>query len=174
MKNTTIALALIGLATFATGATAADPRAVALLFGADSHGLSQREQSSILDLTGLRLAPSGDLFLDAICALPAAAAAQFFDLNHDGVPEVLVVFGNSCTSGLAGQSLGLFVKRGGRYRFNLGFPGISATPLATGNLGYDDLLIGGPGNCAPVWRWSGREYEFLRNQPQAPGGCNGR
>ncbi len=32
----------------------------------------------------------------------------------------------------------------------------------TFNLGYPDLLIGGPGFEQPVWRWNGKEYQFYK------------
>jgi hypothetical protein len=32
----------------------------------------------------------------------------------------------------------------------------------TFNLGYPDLLIGGPGFEQLVWRWNGKEYQFYK------------
>jgi hypothetical protein len=39
--------------------------------------------------------------------------------------------------------------------------------LATGNQGYPDLLIGGPGFEYPVWRWNGKAYTFSKNVKDA-------
>ena len=120
------------------------------------------------------MAPGGREFVDNTCGMPAAAEVQFLDLNRDGAPEVLVVFGNTCTSGMAGTSVVLFIKTQGQYRMNLGFPAAEVTPLDTRNRGYADLLIGGPGFCFPVWRWNGSDYVYFRSDPQEPGGCDNR
>lgn len=145
-----------------------------LLFGSESHGLSVAEQRIIFETLDLVLAEDGEQFLDRGCLTPASAGVEYLDLNHDGTPEVLVTFGNSCVSGITGSSAMLFVKQDGGYEANLGFPAASVTPLNSGNLDYDDLLIGGRGFCFPVWRWNGRKYDHLRNEPQEPGGCDHR
>lgn len=145
-----------------------------LLFGSETHGLSAAEQRAIFEALDLRLAPDGKQFLDSSCEMPATMQVDYPDLNRDGAPEVLVTYGNTCLSGNTGTSVLLFVKGDGRYRANLGFPGAEVTALDASNLGYRDLLIGGPGFCFPVWRWNGREYEFLRSEPQQPGGCDQR
>ncbi|HET6490440.1 MAG TPA: hypothetical protein VFG28_11850 [Syntrophales bacterium] len=56
---------------------------------------------------------------------------------------------------------------------NFGFPGMDYTKMKTGNKGYPDLMIGGPGFCHPVWRWNGKAYQHFRNQPEVKGGCDG-
>lgn len=90
--------------------------------------------------------------------------AQVFptDLNKDGSDEIFVVYGNTYTSGNAGSSVVLFIKNGGSYKKNLGFPGLAPDVLATANGGYADLLIGGPGMTFLVWRWNGKEYAHYK------------
>jgi hypothetical protein len=143
-----------------------------LLFGQEAGGLSVAEQQAIFETLDLVLAEDGVQFLDRACRQPATATLDHLDLNHDGTPEVLVTYGNSCISGITGSSVLLFVKRDGRYEANLGFPAAEVTPLESSHLGYADLLIGGRGFCFPVWRWNGQRYEHLRNEPQEPGGCD--
>lgn len=148
-------------------------RGAALLFARGHDGLSSAEQGTIFRSLGLVLDSTGRGFVDATCGQPAAAEVSFSDWNHDGKTEVLVVFGNDCTSGHAERSVVLFIRDStGKYAMNLSFPGAAADSLPTGNLGYPDLLIGGPGFCFPVWRWNGTEYEGLRLEPQSPGGCD--
>ncbi len=73
----------------------------------------------------------------------------------------------------AESSVILFIRNAvGRYTAHLGFPGRGAVPLESRSHGYPDLLIGGPGFCFAVWRWDGTTYVHLRNDPQAPGGCD--
>lgn len=95
------------------------------------------------------------------------------DLNGDGVQELFIVWGNTCTSGLAGASVSLFVKdASGRYIDTLGFPAIAYEKLATGHKGFPDLKFGGPGFCHGVWRWDGTSYRHLRNDLETAGGCD--
>ncbi len=154
----------------AGGAGGAGP---ALLFREGAGDLTEAEQVEIFSALGLAVAPDGAGFVDTVCGQPASADVQILDMNGDGTSEVLAVYGNTCTSGHAGSSVALFIERNGAYRLQLGFPGASADPLETGNEGYPDLRIGGPGFCFPVWRWDGNEYVHHRNEPQAEGGCTG-
>jgi hypothetical protein len=147
----------------------------ALVFANDNGGLSQAEQLAIYQSLGIKLDSTGKGFLDTSCDQPAGVVVSFPDLNGDGTKEVLVFFGNSCTSGMTGSSVLLFIKNSaGAYSSNFGFPGASADPQPTSNLGYPDLLIGGPGFCFPIWRWDGTSYQYLKNEPQGPGGCDNR
>jgi len=162
------------LATTACAAQEApDAPGPALLFAQDRDGLSAAERQLIFDGLWLAVDSAGTGFVDQSCGQPAGAVVTFSDWNGDGNTEVLVISGNSCTSGMAGSSAVLFIKdSAGTYRPNLGFPAASADPQSTSNLGYPDLLIGGPGFCFPLWRWDGTEYQYLKQVPQAPDGCN--
>lgn len=84
------------------------------------------------------------------------------DLNRDGAEDVFILYGNRLSGG-AGADIVLFTKdKAGAYQKNLGFPAALPDVLATTNLGYPDLLIGGPGVEFPVWRWNGKEYALPR------------
>jgi len=147
----------------------------ALLFAKGAGKLSASEQREIFAALGLAIAADGKSFVDTVCGQPAGAQVELRDMNGDGRDEVLVVYGNSCTSGMAGASVVLFIQNAtGKYEANLGFPGVSADPKPEKSKGYPDLLIGGPGFCFPVWRWNGKAYDFHRQEPQEPGGCDGR
>lgn len=151
----------------------ADPPGPALLFAGGHGDLSAEERLQVFDQLGLSVTPDGKGFADQICGQPAGANIEFRDMNSDGRQEVLLIFGNTCTSGHAGSSAQLFIRDAdGVLQSNLGFPAASADPLPVMNQGYPDLLIGGPGFCFPVWRWDGNAYVGLRNEPQMPGGCD--
>jgi len=161
------------VAVLAACAESADPPGPALLFAGGRGDLSAEERLQVSNLLGLSVTPDGKGFTDQACGQPADARVEFRDMNADGRQEVLAIFGNSCTSGMAGSSALLLVRDAdGKLQPNLGFPAASADPLPESNLGYPDLLIGGPGFCFPVWRWNGKEYIGLRNDPQMPGGCD--
>lgn len=86
------------------------------------------------------------------------------DMNKDGKEEVFILFGNTFTSGNTGSSISLYIKSAtGAYMPHLGFPGTLPDALTIINMGYPDLLIGGPGMEFPVQRWNGKTYVFNRN-----------
>lgn len=174
-----VSLLLLATAGCARGQTpsnseaGSDPAGVRLLFEGGDGGLSREAKATVYAALGLVPATDSSHLVDAVCGQPAEARLDFPDLNDDGTPEVRAVWGNTCLAGHAGTSVTLFIEIDGEYRPQLGFPAASAEPLEPRNLGYPDLLIGGPGFCFPVYRWNGTEYVHLRNEPQEPGGCDG-
>lgn len=87
--------------------------------------------------------------------------------------EVFVLGGNTCTSGMDGSTITLWIKDvAGSYVMNLGFPGGGWTVLATSNLGFPDLSVGGAGFCEAVWRWDGTMYQHHGDRETEPGGCD--
>ncbi len=94
---------------------------------------------------------------------PFAAFVFPTDMNKDGKEEIFVLFGNGYTSGNTGSSIILYIKNvAGAYAPQLGFPGTAPEVLTTTNLGYPDLLVGGPGFEFPVLRWNGKTYNNHR------------
>jgi len=143
----------------------------ALLFAKGDGSLSVAVRDSMYQVLGLALDSAGTGFV--LCDQPAGAEVTFSDWNGDGVPEVLVIYGNSCNGGMTGSAGVLFIRdSAGAYQPNFGFPAYSVEPQKEGHLGYPDLLIGGPGFCFPIWRWDGTAYQYLRQEAQAPGGCD--
>ncbi len=145
---------------------------VDLLFGG-SGALSASDRRDIAAHLAFKTAADGKGLVDTVCEQSASAQVEASDLNGDDNPEVFVLGGNTCLSGAAGSSVWLFVKdASGKYQSNLGFPAGAYEALTSKNLGYPDLKFGGPGFCSAVWRWDGKAYAFLRNQPEEPGGCD--
>jgi hypothetical protein len=94
---------------------------------------------------------------------PFAALVMPTDMNKDGKEEIFISFGNGYTSGNAGSSITVYIKNAsGVYAPHLGFPGMAPDVLTTSNLGYPDLLVGGPGFDFPVFRWNGKAYNNHR------------
>ncbi len=120
------------------------------------------------------LSADGAGFVDPNCGNVDPEATPV-DLNGDGVFEVFVQWGNSCTSGAAGRSLNLFVSdASGTYRPQLGFPALGWNVLQTEQREWPDLSFGGPGFCHAVWTWQQDQYAFKCNLPESPGGCTDR
>ena len=135
--------------------------------------LTDAERAELIRVLDLRPASDGSGLVDGTCERPAAFTPHLLDLSGDGVEEILVEFGNTCTSGGAGGSLAIFTGRGsGSLQPVLMLPGLLGEVLESRTGGWSDLQIGGPGFCFPVWTWSGTEYRHDRNEPQAPGGCD--
>ncbi len=138
-----------------------------MLFKNTQTKLTTEEQNKIFIASGLALSKDKKQFVIANDAAsidyPFDATVLPTDINNDGKEDVFIVFGNSYTSGMAGTNILLFIKDGkGNYRSNFGFSGTAPDIMPTKNLGYPDLLIGGPGFEFPIWRWNGKEYSFHR------------
>jgi hypothetical protein len=162
------AIAVLALAGIASAADA-----VALVFAKGAGTLSQAEQIEIVKALDLRTADDGKSLVDTVCGQPATAEVEVRDLNGDKVEDVLVTSGNTCTSGMTGSSVAVFIKdKTGHYKPQLGFPGVFAEVRPAKGKAYPDLLIGGPGFCFARWRWNGTAYAEAGNEPQQPGGCD--
>lgn len=138
----------------------------ALLFKNTKSALSVIEKNKLFIDTKFRLSKDRKQFVaeeDENKDYPFPAQVFPTDLNKDGKEEVFIVFGNSFTSGNTGSSVYLFIKNAaGKYENQFGFPGVTPDALTTGNKGYPDLVIGGPGMEYPVYRWNGNSYAYFR------------
>jgi hypothetical protein len=144
------------------------------LFGPDARGIPRAEQDAILTRMGFTVERSdaGVRFVDPDCGA-ISALAEVVDLDRDATPEVFVHWGNTCTSGYTGQSLILFVKDdAGTYEPHLGVPAFGYRRHDRPDARFPDLELGGPGICAPLWRWTGTTYDYACNLPRGPGGCD--
>lgn len=158
-------LLLYTLLLFAQGSTQLKPIA-GLLFKNVKTTISVTEKNSIA--TQLAFVASGNKDLPFALdkdskEYPFGAFVFPTDMNKDGKEEIFVFYGNGYTSGNTGSSIVVFIKNAaGAYMPHLGFPGTSPDILTTTNLGYPDLLIGGPGFEFPVLRWNGKTYNNHR------------
>jgi hypothetical protein len=158
----------------ASHAGAAEP--YELLFKGHIGKVSLADMKAIAAALPIAVSKDGSELEDSEdCGGPINYETHLEDLNHDGVPEVIVLSGNVCTSGTAGSSIHLFIKgRDGKYRSHLGFPASSYEKLSTSNKGFPDLTFGGPGFCHGVWRWDGNSYKYKCSMESSPGGCASR
>ena len=144
-----------------------------LLFHPDSTTIPEADQRSIFEALEYVVSADGTSLEAPDCG-PIYARAAEADLDGDGDVEVFVLGGNSCTSGMDGSTITLWIKNAhGSYAMNLGFPAGGWTVLETSNMGYPDIAIGGAGFCEAVWRWDGTTYQHHGNREIEPGGCDG-
>ncbi len=129
---------------------------------------------TIFSALGYSITTDGTGLTDDECG-QVSFETRLIDLNHDHIPEVVVISGNPCTSGNTGGSINLFIKApDGKYHGHLGFPANDFVELKTSNKGFPDLLFGGPGLCHGVWHWSGNKYEYKCNWEDTPGACGAK
>ena len=146
-----------------------------ILFAADPDRLAPDDQNAIAASLQLVVSDDGEALFDGVCGQPLGHTVTYRDLNGDGEDEILVDHGNTCTSGMAGTSITAFVRGAdGALAPHLGLPGMIAEVRDSPDGGFAELLIGGPGFCFGLWGWDGETYAHLRNEPQEPGGCDGR
>lgn len=139
----------------------------------DSTTVTEDDQLAIFELLGYTVSADGSALEAPDCGTVFTEVKED-DLNDDGVPEVFVLAGNTCTSGMAGTSIVLFIKDAeGRYGSHLNFPAGGWIELETSNAGLPDLAIGGPGFCEAVYRWDGTTYQHDHDRETEPGGCDG-
>jgi len=132
------------------------------------------DKKVIAEATGGQFkAPKGK-YIEKACNESLDYEASVVDLNGDGQPEVFTQVFGTCLGGMTGVFLNLFIKNSaGQWQPQFGFPGMYEI-LKTGNKGYPDIEIGGPGFCFPVWRWNGREYAHYKQVAKEKGGCSKR
>lgn len=140
---------------------------VELLFKGVKTKLKKSEKAEIYNNLELILSKSKKQFVSVYCPEDTINGLGAFDakvtvtdMNKDGNEEIFVVYGNVCTSGVAGCSVALFIKTDNKYELNLNFPGFVEGALNTGFQGYKDLVIATPGMKIPIWRWNGKQYDF--------------
>lgn len=143
----------------------------ALLFKGKTTSLSSSEKQEIYKLIEVKVSADGAKLIDTTCENEAVFDIQVKDLNNDKIPEVVVIGGNTCSSGATGSSIWLFVKNKGGYQSNLGFPAAGYEFMKQSSRGYPNLLISGSGFCSAIWQWNGTKYQHLKNVPTAKGGC---
>lgn len=144
-------------------------------FRSITNKLSLQDQQTIYSALELQQTPDGKLVLSETCEVsPEDFAVELKDINDDGVKEVFIIGGNTCTSGHAGSSIWLFVKQKqhAAYKKNLDFPAAAYKLLPIKTKGFPDIQVGGPGFCEGVWRWNGQSYSHHKNVSTAPGGCD--
>ena len=139
-------------------------KGAAVLFSNVKSKLGNTDKNGIFKMLGFKLSKDGKQFaIPDSEEFPFDATVYPVDLNKDGIEEIFVSFGNTYTSGNTGSSINAFIAgKNGGYQSNLGFPGTIPNVLPTANLGYPDLLIGGPGFEFPVQRWNGKAYDYYR------------
>lgn len=168
-KSIVLVATLLYTSAFASAGMAAG--GYDMLFKGTKSKLSKQEKQQMFKQLGFRLSKNKKFIVDDTCGEDVSPEVEIVDLNGDGMEEVFVSWGNTCTSGRAGQSITLFVKdRTGQFVKNLDMPG-TYEKLSSRHNGFPDLMIGGPGFCHGIWQWKGAKYDYKCSREENPGDC---
>lgn len=156
-------LSIIAISLFLAPAAQEESPGAKLLFAQAKTKLKPAQKNFIFQHLGFLLSDDGARFIaDKDAAnYPFDARVYPTDLNRDGKEEVFIVFGNGYTSGAAEATIVAYIPDAqGRYKMNLGFPGLLPLAIPGNRVGYPDLIVPGPGMEHPLWRWKGGEYVY--------------
>jgi hypothetical protein len=132
----------------------------ALLFKNVKTNATVPEKNKLFQLLDLTLAPDQMGF--TMAEYDVETYVYPTDMNKDGVDELFIGFGSVALFGNVGESFALYIKdKSGAYKLAESFSG-RPTILSAANLGYPDIMVGGPGFEFPVYRWNGRAYAMHR------------
>ena len=116
--------------------------------------------------TGLELSKDKKQFMSG--EYPIEVQVFPTDLNKDGREEIFVGLASTSLFGDTGESFLLFTKNSaGTYVQHEALGNGRPVILSTKNLGYPDILIGGPGFEFPVLRWNGKKYMYSKMMKDA-------
>ena len=122
--------------------------------------LSVQQKNAIFNQTAFLLTKSADAFyLEGGEDFPFPAFVFPIDLNKDGIEEVFILWGNTFTSGNAGNNVSLYLSNNqGKYTDQLGIQGQMPLVVEDPSKPYPDLIIPEPGSSFPLWGWRNSEY----------------
>lgn len=137
--------------------------------------ISPEDSAAALSATGLLRNADGIWVVEEEMCGDMSPEVFADDVNADGTPEIVVIWGNPCMVGQTERATNVYLRNAtGSFDTILAIAAYGFEKLDTGNGGFTDLSLGGPGFCHPVWRWNGSAYEFDRMKPEEPGACDGR
>lgn len=125
--------------------------------------LTQKESCDALDAIGLDYEPvSGKLFFHDLhdCG-PVHFSAKYVKLSHGSEHYILIITGNSCTSGIAGADFYLLEKKNHRIHKIAEADAVSNVKISQKmKNSHNILFLYGPGFCHASWIWKHGLYQF--------------
>lgn len=152
--------------------------AAALFENVLAAALPAPDRVAIANLTPLAL--KGGQFISTLPGCdrePMDPEARVEDLNGDRKPEVFVVAGNTCTSGMTGISVWLYARqRDGTWIQLMEVVAPAYRVLPSTSHGWRDLALASrTSSCVGVWRLSGDgHYRYARSEAADGGPCPDR
>lgn len=145
--------------------------ATELLFSDHKTSLPLADQKRILALLPFLVSADGRYLESKFGCGIVEHETSLLNLKRGAYPEVLVIAGNTCTSGHVGSTAYLFVRDSkNQYRLNLEVPALDVQAIPTSFPNADLKVITGSG-CSPVWRWSKNQYEHYCSIADTPNAC---
>lgn len=139
-----------------------------LLFKDVKSNLKIQEMNEIYKETGFYLSSNKTSFLmysDDSDEDSFGAYVNIVNLNKDNIEEVFISYGNTYTSGITGNNIALYVKKGSNDKYSQIFDLTTGTFKVLHNRtnNFYDLMLVGRGYEHPIWKWNGSKY-FLSHR----------
>lgn len=130
--------------------------AAALFAAVPAGALSPRDRVVIAMMTPLTVQDGLIVSNEPGCTgQPMQPIVRTADLNGDRMPEVLLVAGNTCTSGVTGSNVWLYARRrDGSWARLMDVVAGGYRILQTSHNGWRDLELTGRGPCMGIWQRS--------------------
>jgi hypothetical protein len=94
---------------------------------------------------------------------PVSLTVRYIAVRDHQRNALLLIYGNSCTSGIAGSDAAILENIQGKWINLLAVSAAnSINVIETSRNGYRDLMIGGPGKCHSIFAWNGNKYVFRK------------
>lgn len=148
-----------------TGAFAGSKTLADALFGSvPAQVLSAKDRREIAEALPMVFRNGHVEFDNEVCAgRDIRPEVRLEDLNGDGRVEVLVLGGDTCSSGTTGQTLWMVVKHGTRWTLEIDVVTAIVDVAPTRTDGWADLHMQGRSHCIGVWTRQGGKYGYARS-----------
>lgn len=162
-RNLMLSMAILAAAT---SAGANDALAPALFGDVSSGELSGQDQAAIATLLPMTVRDGVVVSNDEVClGSPMRPTVTFVELNGAPPTEVIVEAGDSCTSGMTGQTLWLLGRStAGKWGVMLEVVAIYSGIGTEVTEGWKDLRLSGRGHCDfSIWSRRNGTYGYVRS-----------
>lgn len=160
-----ITMAVAAAVVAATGAYAGSRSLADALFGSvPAQVLSAKDRREIAEALPMVFRNGHVEFDNEVCAgRDIRPEVRLEDLNGDSRAEVLVLGGDTCSSGTTGQTLWMVVKHGTRWTLEIDVVTAIVDVAPTRTDGWADLHMQGRSHCIGVWTRQGGKYGYARS-----------
>ncbi len=126
--------------------------------------LSEEKSCLILDAIGVDYDPHALKLFDHGIRVCGAInlSAKYLVLSKSSDGYIVILYGNACTSGMAGSDLVIFEKESdGSVRKVAEAVSVSNVEISNSIVdGHNSLIFHGPGLCHAIWIWNNGKYQL--------------
>jgi hypothetical protein len=123
--------------------------------------MNAAEGAQLMSAAGFEI--QGNQMLDA-CQMPSTPHVDYFDIDGHGHIVAVVQDSGACYGGASEYFAVMIRDNNGKWRPVINQLGMLGW-LKTKNLGWPDIEVGGPDDCAPIYRYGGKIYDLYKKCP---------